>query len=739
MVVALGGSVPSPPQDGVLAVAAVLLMIAGWVFPRRRGAATPKERETWRWLSGGVIVGAAGIAVTDLFRAFGVSGNAETGIPFLIASLLACQNVYQGVLRWNRFRTLASDPGDWLNGLAATASIAAIGDLVIRWSGCRLNGWSAWHLQGWLLRCAALAVLLGTALTLSVVGNLARDLRIWMMTGAIAAIASFEVLSAVLTDSVFGGWAQVGWLVGMALFVAAAVLRPAETEATAATTASSTIGALVVLGSGVTVLFCNSLTGGRGVDAPTIYSLLSVLLASTRTGTLVRDLSQLAQSRFEARTDDLTGAANRRALTARLVDAAGHRRNACLLVWDLDRFKEVNDRYGHPVGDALLCEAVRRAQTLLPARSLLARLGGDEFAVLLEGMSTKDAVWLGQALVDVIADITEVEGRAVQVEASVGIASTGRQDNEGISDADGSELLRRADAAMYRAKRGGARVNVYDRESDATAQEAAQLLDELTVLLTSNPTGRREQLVLYYQAQQDLRTDETVAAEALIRWHHPRLGVLSPDRFLGIAEERGLMGPLTTHVLQTAAATAAGWKRQGWSLRVSVNLSASSLSDPELLPLVDRLLKEHQLPPSTLKLEITETTFMASPEQALQTTREFVARGIGVSIDDYGTGYSSLAYLNDLPATELKIDRSFTMRLTSDPRTAAIVAATIELGHRLDQRIVAEGVEDEVTREALRELGCDKMQGYLWSKPLPLEAFEAWHQTARTPALHRAG
>jgi EAL domain-containing protein (putative c-di-GMP-specific phosphodiesterase class I) len=218
-----------------------------------------------------------------------------------------------------------------------------------------------------------------------------------------------------------------------------------------------------------------------------------------------------------------------------------------------------------------------------------------------------------------------------------------------------------------------------------------------------------------------------VAAEALVRWEHPERGVLAPAAFLALAEEHGLMGRLTRRVLDQATRAAAGWAApDGHAVRVAVNLSTSCLDEPGLLELVDDALARVGLPADRLVLEITETALMHDPERAVEATHRLAERGIGLSIDDYGTGYSSLAYLNDLPAEELKLDRSFTARALADPRTRAIVAGTVELAHHLGLRLVAEGVEDRETEALLRGLGCDRVQGYLHARPMPVEAFASW-------------
>jgi diguanylate cyclase (GGDEF)-like protein len=433
---------------------------------------------------------------------------------------------------------------------------------------------------------------------------------------------------------------------------------------------------------------------------------------------IIRDLSQLVMTRQQARTDELTGLANRRALLEALDQVAAHHSGGSLLLIDLDRFKDVNDRHGHAVGDQLLCGISRRLQAVTPADGLLVRLGGDEFAVLLVSARPSEAAAVAATIVATVEAVRAVDGLPVDVGASVGVANDLSGHDGGAGSLGSGEMLRRADVAMYVAKQSRSGFSVYDTALDGLARDRALLLEELRMVVAGLPdAASSEQIVVDYQAQLDACSLRVVGVEALVRWNHPRLGTLAPAEFLDIAEEQGLMRGLTAHVLARAAAQAMRWQPEAGELRVAVNLSTSSLADPHLLDDLDFALFESGLAPSALTVEITETTLMSDPELSLETVRQIVSRGVGVSIDDYGTGYSSLAYLNDLPATELKLDRTLTVRLTTDERTTAIVAGTIELAHRLGLRVVAEGVEDEATLCALQGLGCDEVQGYLFGRP----------------------
>ncbi len=318
-----------------------------------------------------------------------------------------------------------------------------------------------------------------------------------------------------------------------------------------------------------------------------------------------------------------------------------------------------------------------------PPGATVSRLDGSEFAVLLPG-ADGPAVDVADAFVQTLAEGVWAGGRVVRVRARLGVAAAG-------AEVTGAELLRRAAAAMHGRSDG---VSVYSDELERRHVEDASLLDHLRAALGGAAQLPPEAMVVHYQPQVSLVTGEVTGVEALVRWHHPNHGLLPPAGFLGLIERDGLMPDLTVHVLRAAAATCARWAREGRLLRASVNLSTSVLTDPGLLPALDQVLAETSLDPTRLVLEITETTLMADAERGLVAARGIADRGVGLSIDDYGTGYSSLAYLNDLPAQELKIDQTFTRRLAADPRTAKIIAATVELAHSLDLRVVAEGVED---------------------------------------------
>jgi len=698
---------------------AVAALVAAGIVRDQRPRRPVGERELWRWCAPALGGLAAGLVLEAALT--GRAGVPGTGLT--VGGVLLCALVYQGLVRWNRHRTAVSDPGDWLNGLGAVLCATASGLLVLEHvpAAAALAGRLP---VGSLLRLATLTVLLGTCVTISVLADLRRDRRSALVVAGVALVLVVEALhlvrlvaSGVGTDHVPASSIAAWTLLALAV-AGASTMGDAPRAAAYASSSATTLGAVVVIGSGVGILAVDALVAG-GSPLVAVLAAAGAVAAGSRVLRLMQDLSALASSRIEARTDALTGVANRRALIEAVDTFSLREQGAALLVVDLDRFKEINDRYGHQVGDEVIRSLATRLHETLPVDALLARLGGDEFAVVLEDPDPRRAAAVASRICAAVALPVAVDGRVIRVAASVGVASTL------LGEHREGELLRCADAAMYVAKRAGGGVQLYDHETDARGRARRELAADLRAMLEE---GRDDvgELVLHYQPQIDAASGTLTAVEALVRWDHPRRGFLMPAAFLDLAEEHGLMTPLTWTVLDQATRQAARWREREIDVRVAVNLSASCLEYPGLLAALRDALRRAQLPARSLVVEITETSLMRHPELAIDVVRRIAALGITVSIDDYGTGYSSLAYLDDLPADELKLDRSFTTKLTRDDRTRAIVAGTIGLAHRLGLRVVAEGVEDPETLDVLRALGCDLTQGYLHGRPGPAAQLEPW-------------
>ena len=418
--------------------------------------------------------------------------------------------------------------------------------------------------------------------------------------------------------------------------------------------------------------------------------------------------------------DGLTGLPNRAMFHQQLEQSVRTARRGAqplsVLLFDMDRFKTINDTLGHPVGDQALREVGARVRTALRDSDVVARLGGDEFAVLLAtgGSSSAPFVVASKILASLEAPLV-IEGQTMDIGASIGIAKFPEHGE------DGAALMRAADVAMYVAKRGKLGHAVYDPTHDERRQEYLTLLGELRHAVDSG------ELVLNYQPKMSLSEDRVRAVEALVRWSHPKRGIVPPGDFIPFAEQTGYISSITRWVLAKSIEQCGRWHRAGFNLRMCVNISARDLrQEDSLVQFTWAALLQAELPPGMLCLEITESGLMDDPKSAQSTLRKLRDLGIETSIDDYGTGYSSLSYIKQLAVNELKIDRAFVSGMEADKRNAAIVRSTIELGHNLGLTVVAEGVETEHELAQLRRYGCDVAQGYYIGRPMTADALEAW-------------
>jgi diguanylate cyclase (GGDEF)-like protein len=393
--------------------------------------------------------------------------------------------------------------------------------------------------------------------------------------------------------------------------------------------------------------------------------------------------------------------------------AAGWGRVGLILI-DLDKFRSVNDTLGHLAGDRLLLQIADRLRLALPRGAEAARLGGDEFAVLLPSCdSATSAQRVGRALVAALGSPINLDGLSLVLEASAGVAVF----PDHALDAEG--LLRRADVAMYQAKRDRSGVEVYEITRDGNTPDRLGLLGDLRRALDAG------EVELHYQPK--VRFDGQVAGlEALVRWVHPERGRVNPEEFITMAETSGLMPQLTEYVLDTALAQIARWRAMGLDVPVAVNVSPRDVHSPGFAGAVAARLARHGVPPGSLQLEITEHVLLEDPQRAADTLNGLTGHGVKMSLDDFGTGYSSLVHLRRLPVSELKIDRSFVARLVVDTEDAEIVRCTVDLAHSLGLLVVAEGVEDDETWEALRDLKCDAVQGWLVAAAMPPDETTNW-------------
>ncbi len=419
--------------------------------------------------------------------------------------------------------------------------------------------------------------------------------------------------------------------------------------------------------------------------------------------------------RFQALHDSVTSLPNRTRLRDRLQELVSSSEASpaphALFILDLDRFKEVNDSMGHHCGDVVLELVAARMRRSLRSADLLARLGGDEFAVVVPVEDADDACRVALRILQVFKESFEVEGRSIGLSASVGIALYPEHGTTVES------LLRFGDIAMYAAKRaGGGRYALYEREGDRHTPGRLELQADL------RPAFERGEFTLYYQPQVRLDSDQVVGVEALVRWNHPRRGLIVAGEFADLIEQEGLSDRLTTWVLGRVLAQSASWLSSGVRVRMSINLSARDLDDPDLPGRIGDMVRLHGVDPSLLMVELTETSTMLDPERSIEALRAIRDRGVSVAIDDFGVGHSALSYVKSLPVDEVKIAKSFVLPMATDKQDAAIVRATIGLAHELGLRVVAEGIEDIATKTLLVAYDCDIGQGYLLGRPAPSDS-----------------
>ena len=470
------------------------------------------------------------------------------------------------------------------------------------------------------------------------------------------------------------------------------------------------------------------LTVGQFVSLPAVAAVLAivtVLAGMARAGLTV--VQRLRESHLQAITDDLTGLGNRRCLLDRLDESiaavAAHDAELALLLVDLDGFKELNDTLGHHAGDEVLRQIGPRMSGLLRHEDTLARLGGDEFAVVLEPGDEAAASVAGLRLRAALERPFAVEGMPVHIDASIGIALY----PEHARDALG--LLQRADVAMYAAKRARTGHEVYLPARDRHSRERLALIGELRGAIDDG------QLVVHYQPKAELSTGQVRGVEALVRWEHPRRGLLTPADFLPIAEQIGLMRALTAFVVDRALEEIAERRREGYDLSVAVNLGPADLLDLSLPSEIERLLRRRGFPPDQLRLEVSEDVVMVDPERTLGVLAALRDIGVLTALDDFGAGHASLGHLKQLRVDELKIDRSFVIRLLDDEQDAAIVRTTVDLGRRLGLRVVAEGVESLEAWAQLAAWVCHEAQGHFLARPMPATELARWlAQLDRAPS-----
>ncbi len=717
-------------------VAEVLVVALLWV----RAAGPTRERRAWRLFALAWSCYCASELAHDVVGLrTGAPAPAGTGLE---AGFLACYVVLfraVGKLLWPQ--RAGGGVGHLAESLGLVLLLGALVQQFVVRPLAASSGLPLSEVSLWLLIAAADVLVAACA---GFVAFGARgDPRWWYLAAGMVVVSAGHVVHSVVflrRSEQAGSGLDLLWTGGL-LLVGVAATQPARPVPLRPLSQRSIMAAPALVLPGCIVLLATGSAHPLGTEV-VLACLVATAAALVRWAGAQRELLDLAQYRHEALTDELTGIPNRRALLLEIDRRIARRRPFSLAVLDLDRFKAVNDGLGHAAGDELLRQVVRRLATALPGGSVLARLGGDELAAVLPGAdldAARAGVERGHRALAVSYDL---HGHRVHVGASVGLAAYPGNAR------DGAELLRLADGAMYAAKAEGGTVRVVTGGDAEHAADAGRATGELlrvaqlrTALGLDDGAGAADlaaagRLVLHYQPQVDLRDHAVVGVEALVRWVHPRWGLLGPDAFLHLTEQHALVHRFTRWALDTALRETAGWAAAGHDLRVAVNLSASSLRDDELPGHVERTLRRYGRPADRLQLEVTESLALADQLGAGAVLPQLSSLGVSLSVDDFGTGYSSLAYLQRKVFDEVKLDRSFVGGVGRDERSGAIAASTIWLAHQLDLRIVAEGIESPETAEHLAGLGCDVGQGFLHCRPLPAAELCRWldGRRGRVPA-----
>jgi diguanylate cyclase (GGDEF)-like protein len=674
-----------------------------------RGLTAQRDSRVPLALGAGMLMWALGDVVLTLESRYGTPVSPTWADAFY---LLFFPLAYLAIVLMVRRETIRMVPALWLDGAIAGLGAAALCAAFAFRSIARATGGSATAVATNLAYPVGdvllLALVVGGTVVLS-----GRRRTAWYLIAAGCALNAagdtFNLFQGAggptfgsIVDAV--AWPASLLLMSIAVWIPTSSADPLAEERTPGFLLPGT-GAAAALA----VLLVGSLGGTSSYAVA--FAAGAMVIACLRLGLTVRSLQTLTVERHQqAVTDQLTGLGNRRRLEEVLRDVFGgtaHPASAGKLAFlfvDLDHFKEVNDAFGHAAGDQLLRQIGPRIRACLGERDLLLRIGGDELAILLFDDGDQRAVPLAESVSRTVRDPFELDMVTVRIGASIGIAIAG------VHADDPEALMRCADQAMYRAKAGEQWFAVFDPDVDREI-DRLRLVDDLRKAL------HNDGLELHYQPQIDLASGAVVAVEALLRWPHPRLGFVPPLDFLPLAEEAGLMRPLTEFVLQEALAQCADWRSSGNNLTVSVNISATNVLDVDFVALVEEQLRRHQLPADVLILEITETTLIADLEHCGQVIDQLRKLGCAVSIDDFGAGFTSLASLGKLAVGEVKLDRSFLTTLDQQPNSRALIEATINLAHALGLHVVAEGVEEAAALETLTGLGCDLAQGYYIARP----------------------
>ena len=715
-----GFSATAAPQQLTLAVltlffptAALSLLVAGVLDPRRRTARLV--------LLSGVVLWAVGSVV--LHQGGDVSGKSFPGV----AELFYFPS-YAGLTAFVLMDTRGRPPVSrktWLETVLVCGALTCVAaSLLVSPLGAVFGE------EGLALLLVLVYPLLDLGLVVLVVGQVLLGARgsgrdTWTTVAGLTTLCASDILFflAAAPDGYFVNVVtDVSYGVGFALLVSAARL---PTSGPVRRTRARNRGNLLVGAGAVALLALVLRPADSGAWFATAPAVVTLVAAGARLLIALREAQGAAEARKLSRTDELTGLLNRRAILADVDVHLARGGPVSLMLLDLDGFKEVNDSLGHSAGDRLLQEIGDRLLRTMPATALVSRVGGDEFALMVQDDDDIRLTALARAVRLGLSEPLSVEGLDLAVGVSIGITT-------GAPGTDALMLLRRADVAMYRAKQGRLGESTYDPAHDGFSRERLQQIESLRTGIADG------QLRLWYQPQVDAATQQVTAVEALVRWHHPEHGVLSPLAFLPEARRAGLMPALTEAVLQMVVADTRRWLDRGEQFTVAFNCAPPELLGGRFVPTLLAAVREAGLPPDRLLVEVTEDSFASDPEKARSVIQELRRNRVQTAIDDYGTGFSSLAYLRDLPVQELKIDRSFVKTLSSDSSSRVIVESTLQMAHAMGLRVVAEGVEDATTAAALVACGVDVLQGFHIARPMPADEVSAWVAAWTTSLRTRA-
>jgi diguanylate cyclase (GGDEF)-like protein len=713
-----------------------------------RSFSVAADRAAWACIGIGLISYAGGALWWYQF----LEGQAEIPYPSMADALwlVLYPLAILGLVLMTRARMAGSTASMWLDGLVSGLSLASVSAAFIF---PRIVGEASGSVAAVVTNTAY--PLLDLALVATAVGAMAtlglwRD-RSWLYLAlgffVFAAFDSWYLLEIADNTYHVGNLVDGGYPVAVCFVVLAADLRAApETGPGSGEAVAPTENRSFLLPGLFSVLALGVLIAGDRVTISTFGMVLAgtaVLAAGARIALAVREMVKLSDSRRQAYTDALTGLPNRRAFYELVESAAGAVEttpgasggsdDVSVLLIDLDRFKEINDALGHEVGDRVLRSVCQRFAVMVPAGGTIARLGGDEIAMLIPGGPTEQGVAFARHLTEALTSPFVIQGTSLHIDASIGITAL-------ETDTGAGKILAKADLAMYRAKTSRSSWEIYDDDRDGQSWDRLATMEALRQALSN------DDLSIAFQPLVSAVTGRPQSTEALIRWVHAERGNIPPDSFLPMAERAGLMPAITRRILDLALDEAQRLRELGHSIPVAVNLSASDLLDGSLIHFVSANLQRRGLPGKVLRIEITESLLIDGNDAVafLGRLREL---DIELAVDDYGTGYSCLAYLHNLPVSYLKIDREFTSRVLQDEKTATIVASTIDMAHALGLKIVAEGVETVDQRDWLAEHRCDLIQGYLTGRPMPSEQLHEWltthptlrddvHATPGPPGLH---